>query len=87
MTRPWQVDATENAETAESFDVSGYPTLKFFKNGKPTEYSGGRTEKVCLSCVRGCIACTPSPRLSTPLPLSSTPPPHADPRSRRSWLG
>jgi len=46
-----KVDATENAETAESFDVSGYPTLKFFKNGKPSEYSGGRTEKEIISWV------------------------------------
>ena len=53
----WQVDATENAETAESFDVSGYPTLKFFKNGKPSEYSGGRTEKVRVVFASGLHWC------------------------------
>ncbi|CAG9761478.1 unnamed protein product [Ceutorhynchus assimilis] len=37
-----KVDATEEQELAEQFSVRGYPTLKFFKNGNPVEYSGGR---------------------------------------------
>ncbi|XP_066249893.1 protein disulfide-isomerase [Euwallacea similis] len=37
-----KVDATEEQELAEQFGVRGYPTLKFFKNGSPVEYSGGR---------------------------------------------
>lgn len=38
-----KVDATEESDLAQEYDVRGYPTIKFFKNQKPMEYSGGRT--------------------------------------------
>lgn len=38
-----KLDASENRKSAEEYGIKGFPTLKFFKNGKPTEYSGDRT--------------------------------------------
>merc|ERR1712165_90131 len=46
-----KVDATEESKLAEKFEVRGYPTLKFFKNGKPLEYGGGRTAETIISWV------------------------------------
>merc|ERR1712121_565247 len=46
-----KLDATEEGATAEKFEVRGYPTLKFFKNGKPMEYGGGRTADTIVSWV------------------------------------
>jgi len=39
-----KVDATEHKKIGEKYDVKGFPTLKFFKNGVVTEYNGGRTD-------------------------------------------
>lgn len=38
-----KVDATEEGELAEANGVKGYPTLKFYRNGKQVDYTGGRT--------------------------------------------
>ncbi|CAH1788364.1 unnamed protein product [Owenia fusiformis] len=37
-----KVDATAEPELAQRFDVSGYPTLKWFKDGQPNDYEGPR---------------------------------------------
>jgi protein disulfide-isomerase A1 len=36
-----KVDATVNKAVAEKFEVKGFPTLVFFKNGVQSEYTGG----------------------------------------------
>lgn len=37
-----KVDATVESDLASRFGVSGYPTLKWFKNGNPYDYDGPR---------------------------------------------
>ena len=46
-----KVDATEENKLGERFEVRGYPTLKFFRNGKDTEYTGGRTADTIVAWV------------------------------------
>ena len=46
-----KLDATENSETASRFEVSGYPTLKYFVGKNPTDYTGGRTEDTIVSWI------------------------------------
>jgi len=38
-----KVDATEERDLATKFEVKGFPTLKYFRNGEAFDYEGGRT--------------------------------------------
>lgn len=38
-----KVDCTIEEELMHRFNIEGYPTLKFFINGQPFDYSGGRS--------------------------------------------
>lgn len=46
-----KVDATVAKNLAKDFGIQGFPTIKFFRNGSPSEYNGGRTESEIVSWV------------------------------------
>lgn len=47
------IDATADSDIAQKYEVSGYPTIKFFPHGKsdktPEDYTGGRDEASILA--------------------------------------
>lgn len=54
----WQVDCTANTETCTRFGVTGYPTLKIFRNGRDSApYDGPRTAGKTSAgrCVKACV--------------------------------
>jgi protein disulfide-isomerase A1 len=46
-----KVDTTANRELGDRFEIQGFPTLKFFRGGRPTEYNGGRTADAIVNWV------------------------------------
>jgi protein disulfide-isomerase A1 len=60
-----KVDATAEKEIAKKFEIQGYPTLKFFVNGVPSEYTGGRTDSEIVSWIRKKTG-PPSKEFTTP---------------------
>lgn len=46
------VDATVEEALAKDFDVTGYPTLKFFVDGEAKDYEGGRVKDDFVSFLR-----------------------------------
>ena len=46
------IDATAEKETVAKYDVRGFPTLKFFSEGKVSEYEGQRDAVSILAWLR-----------------------------------
>ncbi len=46
-----KVDATEQAELAEENKIRGYPTLKFYRDGKPSDYNGMNDSSYFSHCL------------------------------------
>ena len=47
-----KVDATVENSLAEQFGVKGFPTLKFFIDGEPVDYSGAREEEAIYNWIQ-----------------------------------
>ncbi|XP_058780106.1 protein disulfide isomerase-like 1-4 [Vicia villosa] len=47
-----KIDATEESEVAQKFDVQGFPTIYFFIDGVHKTYSGQRTKEAIVSWIK-----------------------------------
>lgn len=48
-----EVDCTVHQDTCQKHGVSGYPTLKIFRNGEASEYNGGRSANDFVKIMAG----------------------------------
>jgi protein disulfide-isomerase A1 len=46
-----KVDATENNALAERFEIKGFPTMIWFRNGQKQDYTGGRTKDTIIAWI------------------------------------
>jgi len=46
-----EIDVTEHQDIGTKYGVKGFPTIKYFQKGVPTEYEGGRSEQDFLSYI------------------------------------
>ncbi|XP_006648191.1 protein disulfide isomerase-like 1-4 [Oryza brachyantha] len=46
-----KVDATEDTDLAQKYDVQGFPTILFFIDGVPKDYNGARTKEAIVSWI------------------------------------
>ncbi|WVZ78308.1 hypothetical protein U9M48_026044 [Paspalum notatum var. saurae] len=46
-----KVDATEDTDLAQKYDVQGFPTILFFIDGVPKEYNGARTKDAIVDWI------------------------------------
>jgi protein disulfide-isomerase A1 len=48
-----KVDATQHMDLAKEFGLKGYPTLKWFHNSEPDDYTGQRSTAAIVKWVKG----------------------------------
>jgi protein disulfide-isomerase A1 len=51
-----KVDCTVESNLATRFDIKGYPTLKYFVRGEPSDYTGGRTGDEIVSWLKKSVS-------------------------------
>ena len=47
-----KLDAVAETKTAGTLDIKGFPTFKFFRNGKPIDYSGARSSEAMVEWIQ-----------------------------------
>ena len=47
-----KLDAQDNSQAAQTYQIQGFPTLKWFENGQPSEYNGPRDAQGIVAWVK-----------------------------------